>query len=893
MKRTLLIALGLLAASLSSAQGSPFELAADRVPAIKTLGNCLIKNARVLTVTKGDLENTDVLVRNGKIAQIGKNLTAPAGFAVIDATGRVVMPGIVDTHSHRGIDGTNEGSDAIVAEVRMGDVINSTAKSLWQALASGHTSGLLLHGSANPVGGESVVVKYKYNRPTKELAVPDAPRMIKFALGENVTRKNSSTANTTRFPSSRMGVEATYRRAFEEAREYRKHQKNGNNGKTDVRLETLADILDGEVWVHCHSYRADEMLMMVRLSQEFGFKIGAMQHSLEAYKIAPEMAAAGVGAGMFADHWGYKIEAYDAIPFNAAICWKAGVLVSINTDGLSGTTALNIDAAKAMRYGGVPANEVLKMLTINPAKQLGIDHRTGSLEVGKDADIAIWDGHPLSVYSKPWMTLVEGEVFFQRRDAFGVDSLFKPKQTLDAFEYKPAPPVPAPNRAYAIRGATVHTVAKGTIENCTVVVVDGKITAVGRNAAVPSGATVIDGSRQHIYPGFIEGGARIGLTEVSGIRQWDDSREMGTHQPDLDAATALYVESSFMGTSRFSGVTHSMSKPAGGTVSGQAAFIQHAGYTSEQIALKRKAALVVSFPNTSVYPEVGVLEQLCCDADSWASIGLYWLDEFLPAPREYHAMHQQQEEQRGQGRRGGGFGGNETPEQISERIKELDDYFKKARDYAQNPPDEVDLRMEAMKPYVLGERPVLLTARNAATIRAAVDFGKRNNIKVILTGAAEAWKEAAMLAREKVPVVIPVAGLSTLSANNPTNDWDPYDTPYAHAGILAKAGVKFAFETGDNAMVMALPFRVGMSCGYGLSREDAIKALTIWPAEMFGVADKIGSIEVGKQADFFVCDGDPFELTSNVRYLFIGGKPTPLESRHTVFYDKYLARVKK
>ncbi len=892
MKRLLTVSLAVLAAVISHGQ-SPIELAADRAPKVKTSGNVLIKNATVLTVTKGDLQGTDVLVRNGKIVQIGKGLSAPAGFAVVDATGKILMPGIVDTHSHRGIDGTNEGSDAIVAEVRMGDVINPTARSIWQALASGHTTGLLLHGSANPVGGESVVVKYKFERPMKELAVPDAPRMIKFALGENVTRLTGT--NTTRFPSSRMGVEATYRRAFEEAREYRRLQNStdSNDFRKDVRMETLADILDRKVWVQCHSYRADEMLMMVRLSQEFGFKIGAMQHSLEAYKIAPEMAKAGVGAGMFSDHWGYKLEAYDAIPFNAAICWKAGVLVSINTDGLSGTSTLNIDAAKVMRYGGVPANEALKMLTINPAKQLGIDHRTGSIEVGKDADISIWDGHPLSVYSKPWMTLVEGEVYFQRRDAFGVDAKSTIKTTLDSYTYKTEPPMPKRARAYAIRNATLHTVTNGTIENATIIVQDGKITALGRNVSVPSGATVIDGRGQHVYPGFIDCGTTIGLQEISGIAAMGRPNELGTIQPDLDAVTSLFIESAFLGTAAYNGITMSLSKPSGGTVSGQAGLIRHYGLSTEELGLKRKAALVVSFPTTTFFPGLEqLLEQMCCDATSWRELNLGFLDGILPPPKVYHAqLHADELQGQGQGRQGGGPGGGATAEQITERIKELDDYFAKAREYASTNPAVKDLRMEAMRPYVNGEKPVVMAARTAATIRAAVDFAKRNKLKVVLTGAAEAWKEAELLARENIPVVFTPWGESCLSANAPTSQWDPYDTGYVAPSILAKAGVKFGFEMGDDAMVMNIPFRAGMACAYGLDRDDAIKALTLWPAQMYGVADRVGSLEVGKDAEFFVCEGDPLDTTANMRYLFIGGQPAPVASRFTMFRDKYMARI--
>jgi imidazolonepropionase-like amidohydrolase len=289
---------------------------------------------------------------------------------------------------------------------------------------------------------------------------------------------------------------------------------------------------------------------------------------------------------------------------------------------------------------------------------------------------------------------------------------------------------------------------------------------------------------------------------------------------------------------------------------------------------------------------------MCCDASSWRELNLGFLDGVLPPPSVYHAqLHDDDQQGQGQGqgrqgRQGGGpGGGGVSPEQITERIKELDDLFAKARDYAASAPEVRDLRMEAMRPYVNGEKPVVMQARTAATIRAAVDFAKRNRLRVVLTGAAEAWKEAELLAREGIPVVFTPWGEACLSANSPTSQWDPYDTGYVAPSILAKAGVRFGFEMGDDAMVMNLPFRAGMACAYGLSRDDAIKALTIWPAEMYGVSDRVGSLEVGKDAEFFVCEGDPLDTTANMRYLFIGGHPAPLVSRFTLFRDKYLARL--
>ncbi|HLK57192.1 MAG TPA: amidohydrolase, partial [Chthonomonadaceae bacterium] len=463
----------------------PIELEADRKTSTVTGGTCFLKGGTVITVTRGIIPNGSVLVRNGKIAQIGPNLTPPAGVPVIDATGKFITPGIVDAHSHIAEDGTNEGSDSITAEVRITDVLDPQSLTLQRGLSNGVTASLLLHGSANPIGGQSVVIKMKWQHPAEELIVPDAPRMIKFALGENVIRSGGQ-SDSPRFPATRMGVEAVYRRAFAEAREYmaeweRYDHERANNPKAlpprrDLRLETLADILRGKIWVQCHCYRADEMLMMVRLSQQYGFKIGALQHALEAYKIAPELVAAHIPVSTFADSWAYKLEAFDAIPYNAALCERAGIITSVNSDNTAGTYRLNLEAAKCIKYGGLSPEEAWKLITINPAMQLGIDRRTGSLEVGKDADIALWEGDPLSVYSKCVMTLVEGEVYFQRRDAFGVDKSATIRQELASCSTDHlAFPHLADGHVYAIVGATLHPINAPDIVNGTLIIEDGRI----------------------------------------------------------------------------------------------------------------------------------------------------------------------------------------------------------------------------------------------------------------------------------------------------------------------------------------------------------------------------------------------------------------------------------
>jgi imidazolonepropionase-like amidohydrolase len=386
----------------------------------------LIRNATILTITHGTLQGSDILIRKGKIAAIGQNLKASANARVIDATGKFVMPGIIDCHSHTMLDAVNELTYSVTSMARIRDVLNPTDEAIYRALAGGVTTANLLHGSGNAIGGQNTVVKFKYGRPIEEFIFPGAPPGIKFALGENPKRTNfNPPGGGRRYPATRMGVEEVIRDAFVRARDYKaawdeyraksRRDRNLIPPRRDLELEPLVEVLEGKRLVHAHCYRADEILMLINIADEFGFKVRTFQHGLEGYKVAREIARHGAGASIFADFWGYKIEAYDAIPYNAAILMRAGVNVSLNSDSDERMRRLNIDAAKMIRYGDVPEEEALKMITLNPAWQLGIQERVGSLEVGKDADITIWNAHPLSVYSHVEMTLIDGEVFFDRQ----------------------------------------------------------------------------------------------------------------------------------------------------------------------------------------------------------------------------------------------------------------------------------------------------------------------------------------------------------------------------------------------------------------------------------------------------------------------------------------------
>ena len=405
---------------------APLAVAQQQSPVTKVTWNTadnpgviLVQNVRIWTQgPNGILENADMLVRDGDISEIGSGLSVPSGAMVIDATGMQMTPGLIDAHSHSAAESINEGSNSVTAEVNIGDVLNADSLALYRQLAGGLTTAQILHGSANSIGGQSAIIKLRYGADEgSDMLVKDVIPTIKFALGENVKR------NQNRYPNTRQGVEQTIRSAFIAAQDYQleweeydalteEEQERRVPPRTDIQLQTLVEILNGERKVHSHSYRQDEILMLIRLADEFGFRIGAFQHVLEGYKVAHEIAAHGAGASTFSDWWAYKIEAYDAIPYNGAIMHDAGVVVSFNSDNGDLSRRMNLEAAKAVKYGGLAEEEALKFVTVNPAIQLNLQDRIGSLEVGKDADFVLWNGNPLSVYSRVLMTFVEGRKMF-------------------------------------------------------------------------------------------------------------------------------------------------------------------------------------------------------------------------------------------------------------------------------------------------------------------------------------------------------------------------------------------------------------------------------------------------------------------------------------------------
>jgi imidazolonepropionase-like amidohydrolase len=832
------------------------EIEADREPLTRTSGRVLIKGATVLTCAEGDDKprRVDILVRHGKIDKIGENLERPEGkYTVIDATGMFVMPGIIDTHCHFAVSGSvNEFSLSVVPEVRVRDVIDSEDVQIYRALAGGVTTARLLHGSANVVGGQDAVVKLKYGQPASKLLIADAPRGVKFALGENVKRTDG------RFPNTRLGVEAVLVRAFTEAQEYRKKwdafAAQRNEGKSvpeprrDLRLEALADILRGDLKVHCHCYRSDEILMLLRVADRFGFKVRSLQHVLEGYKVAPEIAAHGASCSPFADWWAYKLEAYDAIPFNAALLHEAGVSVCLKSDSNELMRHLYQEAAKCVKYGGMSDSEALRTITLNGAKQLGLEKRIGSIEVGKDGDLAIFNGHPLNSYSRVEMALVEGEVYFQRSEKMTALAEAKRPPAKPVKEFKPIER--SKIKSYVFVDATIHPADGKTPFRGSVIVADGKIVQTLRPSdpvIVPEGCVVVPCEGLHLYPGMIDAGTVIGLTELGSAKESHDFAEGGDFQPDLRASTAINPDSELIPVTRANGVTTVVTRPIGSVVAGQGALINLAGWTPREMTLVDPLALHVEFPT---------------------GLPVFSGDPNVPLAARAIARKQREEKLK-------------RLRELFRQAAAYDEARKQSTDYPVNP------RLEALAPYARGLKPVVVQANRKPEILEALKLADELKLKIIVSGGLDAWKVADELKKRDVPVIVgPVMSL-------PLEGYDPFDAPYACAAKLHAAGVRFCIRSGGGPNTRNLPYEAAMAAAYGLPPVEALKAVTLYPAQILGVADQVGSIEPSKRASLVLTNGDLLQASTQVLALMIDGRPLEPTSKHTRLYERYRERLKE
>jgi len=884
------------------------ELEADRRPSLQTGGSVFIRNATVITLGQaGTLAKASILVKDGKITAIGPDLKKPEGVAEIAADGLFVMPGMIDTHSHMAIQGgVNEATLSIVPEVSVRDVVDGEDPTIYRAVAGGTTTARLLHGSANTIGGQDVIIKLRPGQAGRDLILKDAkrPQGVKFALGENVTRSQG------RFPNTRMGVQATIERAFQEGQAYAEMWKEWESARAkdpakagppprrDFRLEALSRIVAGDIKIHSHCYRADEILMLLRTAEKHNVRVQSLQHVLEGYKVAAEIAAHGASASTFSDWWAYKIEAFDAVPANAAILTEAGANAVIKSDDGELVRHLNLEAAKSVKYGGMAEEKALAMVTINAARELGIDHRTGSIEVGKDADLAIFDAHPLDTLSQVRLTLVNGEVQFQRGK--NLAETVKPK-TLGTLQrrIKKAPQVAANfkedadnRKVRALVGARVHTVTGPTIQNGVVIVEGNTIKAVGGpETKIPNGAEIVDLKSYDLWPGLIDSGSRVGLFEVGSLRETQDVSDSATFQPELLTSTALKADSEIIPVTRANGVLTALAQPGGGMISGQSALANLGGWIPSQMVVKDQVALHVQIPAYVPPRDPGIYggRQFthACACEDMAAAG------------QDHAHEAMADEPTPPG--GGDAERNQARTRRKQRLEEIAEQFKLALQYdaaktaaakGEVAKFKADPRMEAMIPYARGEKPVIFQANHRAEILDALALAKALKLKAIISGANEAWKVAAELKEASVPVLI--AGVLQL----PTESYDPYDGPYANAAKLHAAGVKFAIQSGgggpDEATAARnLPFEAGTAAAFGLPEEEALKSITISPAEILGVADQLGSITTGKKANLVVSRGSILQATTPVELLVIDGRVMKPESRHTELAAKYRERLRQ
>jgi imidazolonepropionase-like amidohydrolase len=449
------------------------------------------------------------------------------------------------------------------------------------------------------------------------------------------------------------------------------------------------------------------------------------------------------------------------------------------------------------------------------------------------------------------MTFIDGEVYFERRDAFKVDAKSMAQTVVQSRPFDPdANVLPRKSSSYLIVGATVHPVSGPDLPNSNILIKDGRVEAVGDGARAGAGTVTIDGKGLHVYPGFIDAGSKLGIDEIGEVPSSQDSSENGDYKPDLRVFNSINPDNLNLPKARYNGITSSLTMPAGGVVAGQSALIDTSGFTTEQMAVQSLAAL----------------------------------DVFVPAgPNGFFRMFLPQDQIKS------------MEDGLSARLATLTEFFEAGKRYgeAKSAGEEIrtDIKLDALQPYLKGDKPVIFHADDAAAIRQAVDLAKKFSLKAIIAGGAEAWQVTEVLKAANIPVIYKGPSDACPDEIAPPGDFDPYDAPYATPAVLRQAGVKFCFMSDSFDMAMNLPYNAGRTCAFGLSHDAAIRALTLDAATILGVGDRLGSLEKGKTANIIVTDGDPLELNSKLRYLFIEGKPVPLEDRYTALYRKYSGRT--
>ena len=832
----------------------------------------LVVGGTVFTATGEIHEPGFVLFEDGRIVEVGPGEPEEPGEAtVIDATGQFVTPGIIDTHSHLGVYPTpyvqahsdgNEATSPMTPQVQAVHSVWPQDPGFERALAGGVTSLQILPGSANLIGGRGFTMKLRRGaRNAEELRFPGAPETLKMACGENPKRVYGGRGS---MPSTRMGSVATVRQAWVDAVEYAEswsdyeeslaewceggaaEDEEPDEPTISLANETLAGVLSGDILPQIHCYRADEMLTQIQIADEFGFSIRSFHHAVEAYKIRDTLAEYSISVSTWADWWGFKIEAYDAVIENAALVHEAGAPAIIHSDSAIGIQRLNQEAAKAYYAGlrggvDLDENDAIRWITYNAAWALGIEDQTGSLEPGLMADVVIWNAHPLSVYARPVHVWVDGELEFDaaaeasRWSDFEIGlwpDMLTPVENGEpvTIESSLAPGDPVPGETCVINAA-VHRVSAPVLHG-NVCFEDGEIVYIG--SGVAAGAEIIDGDGMALTPGFVELRTQLGLVEIGAVES-SRAADAGGEDPvraAFQASDALNSDSSLIAVARQGGVTSAASLPSGGLVSGYGTWLNLVDGSADQMIVD--AEILVMALGTWAGHTVG---------SSRGTAILRYREMFEDAT----------------------FWARNQGDYDSAQLREL---------------SVSRLDLLALQRALSGDAPVLVSANSRSDIRAALRLADEYGLRVAISGGNDAWGLADELAAADVAVVLdPMLNLPM--------DFDNLGAREDGAAILREAGVSVVLSTGSTHNARTLRHVAGNAVRAGLPWARGLEAITLAPATVMGVEDRYGSIAIGHSATMVLWSGDPLELSSAPTHMWIDGVEQSLRSRQTELFERY------
>jgi imidazolonepropionase-like amidohydrolase len=846
----------------------------------------VVRHATVMPASGPAIEDGAVVFADGKLVAVGRNaeVASPPGAEEVDGTGLYVTPGIIDAHSHLGVyaspdttstsDG-NEMTSPVTAEVSAEHSYWPQDPGLRRAAAGGITAMLVLPGSANLIGGRGFPVKLHFGRSAAEVRFPGAKDGLKMACGENPRRAYGMLQR--RAPSTRMGNVAGYRQVFAKAKEYKerweawekkrakKPEEAGPAPLRDLQLETLVEVMRGNILVQNHCYRADEMDVMLRIADEFGYSIRAFHHALESYKLRDRLAEKNVATATWADWWGFKMEAWDGIPENAGLLSQAGARTVIHSDSPLGIQRLNQEAAKAMwsaREAGIPISEeeALRWVTLNAAWVMGVEDKTGSLEPGKMADVVLWKGHPLSVYARAWRVWADGVVIYDAATGPGDASDFEVGERASGSAKLTAQPAVPPTlkdvglearcnpqadaecaRPLEVKDAActafqdVAVLTAGEwLAHASVLVEQGKVSRVqaGALGTVPAGCRVVEGKGRVLAPGFVDPLTSLGVVEVGLEESTVDDALRGEAAKEpiraaLQVVDSLNPASETLRVARQGGITSAGVAPSGGLVSGQSAWVAMDGSV-------RRAPL-------ALHVRLGRTGR---DAVSGSRAAVL--------------------------------------ERLRELLSDARDYAKRKTDFEQNRMRTLSasrLDLEALQPALAGTVPVVVGADRVSDIRAALALGKEFGLKLLIEGGREAWLVAPELAAAKVPVILQ-------PTQNLPASFDGLGSRLDAAALLSAAGVKVLISTlGEPHNVRTLPQEAGNAVAWGLPHAEAVRAISSNVTEAFGMEG--GRVAQGQVADLVLWNGDPLEVSSRPLGMWLGGRQVPLTSRQDALFEKY------